>query len=98
MEAGAAPSDPVHQLPEVKSFWEAVERHRPDADKDRLARALEIAALAHEGQTRRSGEAYVTHPIEVAQIIAELRMDDDSIIAALFHDVLEDTEHTKDEL
>jgi len=55
-----------------------------------------FSAEAHEGQRRMSGEAYIFHPLSVAQILAEMRMDHRSIIAALLHDVIEDTKHGKE--
>lgn len=55
-----------------------------------------FSAEAHEGQKRVSGEAYIFHPLSVAQILAEMRMDHRSIIAALLHDVIEDTEHGRE--
>ena len=84
---------------------EAVERHRhlldelvddlcaykPDADTDIVRRSFECAARAHEGQVRRSGEDFIIHPIGVALICAELRLDEQTIAAALLHDVVEDT-------
>ncbi|MGE0001635.1 MAG: bifunctional (p)ppGpp synthetase/guanosine-3',5'-bis(diphosphate) 3'-pyrophosphohydrolase [Fimbriimonadaceae bacterium] len=62
--------------------------------KDRVQRAFELADGAHQGQCRKSGEPYILHPIEVAQIVADLHMDADSVVAALLHDVVEDTEVT----
>jgi RelA/SpoT family (p)ppGpp synthetase len=56
-----------------------------------ITAAFFLAEKAHEGQTRRSGEPYITHPIEVARILASMRMDYESIMAAMLHDVLEDT-------
>ncbi len=70
----------------------AVGNSRPDADLEVIRRAGETAIKAHEGQTRKSGEAYILHPFEVAEIVAELGMDQDSIVAAVLHDVLEDTQ------
>jgi len=58
---------------------------------ERIAQAYAFAAQAHEGQTRVSGEPYITHPVAVAGILADLRMDEKTIIAALLHDVIEDT-------
>lgn len=60
--------------------------------------AVEFATHAHEGQYRRSGEPYVTHPIAVAQIIGEMKLDHHAVIAALLHDVIEDTAYTKEDI
>jgi GTP diphosphokinase / guanosine-3',5'-bis(diphosphate) 3'-diphosphatase len=72
-------------------------RH-PDDDVAMLRRAYELAAAAHEGQRRRTGEPYVTHPIAVAQILAEYGLDQATLAAALMHDVVEDTDVTLAEL
>jgi guanosine-3',5'-bis(diphosphate) 3'-pyrophosphohydrolase len=63
-----------------------------------LKAAYEFAAKAHEGQTRKSGEPYIHHPVEVAIILAELKMDLTTLIAALLHDVVEDTSVTLEEV
>ncbi|MBM42987.1 MAG: GTP pyrophosphokinase [Acidobacteria bacterium] len=63
----------------------------PDADTDLLRRAYDFSAIEHAGQTRRSGEPYLTHPLEVASLVADMRMDDVAIAAGLLHDVVEDT-------
>lgn len=60
--------------------------------------AYELAAQAHRTQTRFSGEPYITHPVAVAQILAQMRMDPESIMAAILHDVIEDTDVTKEDL
>jgi len=60
--------------------------------------AMEFATDAHEGQRRKSGEPFVVHPIEVACILAELKMDSDTIIAGLLHDTVEDTEITTEDI
>ncbi|MET0330274.1 MAG: bifunctional (p)ppGpp synthetase/guanosine-3',5'-bis(diphosphate) 3'-pyrophosphohydrolase [Dyella sp.] len=70
----------------------------PPAQIGRVLRAFEVGAQAHEGQTRKSGEPYITHPIEVAGILAELGLDAETIIAAILHDTLEDTELSRAEL
>ena len=62
-----------------------------DADIDLLRRAYEFSALEHQGQVRRSGEAYITHPLEVAALVADMKLDDVAIAAGLLHDVVEDT-------
>lgn len=63
-------------------------------DEDLIAKALNIAIEYHTGQLRASGEQYYNHPIAVAEIIAEMRLDTDSIITALLHDTIEDTKLT----
>ncbi len=65
---------------------------------DRVRRAYEVGAAAHSGQTRKSGEAYITHPVAVAGILADLGLDAETIIAAILHDTLEDTPLTAAEL
>src|SRR5438105_4861074 len=75
-----------------------VEAYNPELDRDLLARAFRFAAAAHEGQQRRSGEAFIRHPWGAAKILAELRQDEQTIAAALLHDVVEDTETEIDEV
>ncbi len=65
---------------------------RPDANIKQIRFAYYIAEMEHAGQVRQSGEAYIMHPLAVSQILADLQMDDDTIIAALLHDVVEDGE------
>ena len=64
----------------------------------RVRRAYEVGARAHEGQTRKSGEPYITHPVAVAGILADLGMDAETIMAAILHDTLEDTAISADDL
>src|SRR5881409_1601012 len=68
-----------------------IEAYNPEVDRELLARAFRFAAAAHEGQQRRSGEAFIHHPWGAAKICAELRLDEQTIAAALLHDVVEDT-------
>lgn len=69
------------------------------ADKIELVkRAFVVARDAHEGQTRSSGEPYITHPVAVAGIIAEMQLDHEAVMAALLHDVIEDTPYTEEQL
>jgi GTP diphosphokinase / guanosine-3',5'-bis(diphosphate) 3'-diphosphatase len=75
-----------------------VAAYNPDVDRDLLRRAFEVAERAHEGQTRRSGEAFIHHPLGVARICAELHLDEQTIAAALLHDVVEDTGAELDEI
>ncbi|MFQ3586263.1 MAG: bifunctional (p)ppGpp synthetase/guanosine-3',5'-bis(diphosphate) 3'-pyrophosphohydrolase [Fimbriimonadaceae bacterium] len=69
-----------------------IREQRPNADLKKIRYAYYVAENAHSGQMRASGEPYINHPLEVAHIVVGLHMDDDSIIAALLHDVLEDVE------
>ncbi|MDO5610855.1 MAG: bifunctional (p)ppGpp synthetase/guanosine-3',5'-bis(diphosphate) 3'-pyrophosphohydrolase [Pseudomonadota bacterium] len=62
-----------------------------DADRAALVRAWEVGAAAHDGQMRKSGEPYITHPVAVAQVLAEQRMDFKALAAAVLHDTIEDT-------
>ena len=70
--------------------------YNPESDTDLLRRAYEFSAVEHAGQLRRSGEEYITHPLEVAWLVAEMRLDDVAIAAGLLHDVVEDTLTTID--
>jgi guanosine-3',5'-bis(diphosphate) 3'-pyrophosphohydrolase len=70
----------------------------PEQHVARVIRAYEVGAVAHEGQTRKSGEPYITHPIAVAGLLAEMGMDAETIIAAILHDTLEDTALSRTEL
>ncbi len=73
---------------------ERVTKYDPEANEDLLNRAYVYAMKAHGTQTRASGEAYFNHPLEVAAILADMRLDDATIAAALLHDTVEDTEST----
>ena len=68
-----------------------VREYNPDADLDLLRKAYIFSAREHRDQVRRSGEPYLVHPLEVAYLLAELRLDTASIVAGLLHDVVEDT-------
>jgi len=63
-----------------------------------ILRAFEVGAKAHEGQTRKTGEPYILHPVAVARILANMRMDYGSVAAAILHDTIEDTPLTRDEI
>jgi GTP diphosphokinase / guanosine-3',5'-bis(diphosphate) 3'-diphosphatase len=75
-----------------------VDGYHPGADLDLIKRAYVYAAHAHDGQTRRSGDPYVVHPLSVASIITDLRLDAPSVCAGLLHDCVEDTSSTVEEL
>jgi GTP diphosphokinase / guanosine-3',5'-bis(diphosphate) 3'-diphosphatase len=70
---------------------DTVRRHHPGADLELLRRAYIFSAVHHKGQTRASGEPYLVHPLEVANVLAEMRMDPTCVAVGLLHDVLEDT-------
>ena len=77
---------------------ERVTRYDPDANEDLLNRAYVYAMKAHGNQKRESGEAYFNHPLEVAAILADMKLDDATIAAALLHDTVEDTGATMEEI
>ena len=79
---------PSYLLAPVKTYLKAVEIKK-------IQKAYTFAFIAHDGQKRKDGSAYISHPVAVAKIIAELKMDHDSICAALMHDVLEDCDVQK---
>jgi guanosine-3',5'-bis(diphosphate) 3'-pyrophosphohydrolase len=78
-----------------------IRNHRaihPKSDLDPVRRAYRIAERAHRGQMRKSGDPYITHPLAVAELCAELGMDTTGLVAALLHDTVEDTQYTLDRL
>ncbi|MBA2378258.1 MAG: bifunctional (p)ppGpp synthetase/guanosine-3',5'-bis(diphosphate) 3'-pyrophosphohydrolase [Blastocatellia bacterium] len=75
----------------IEDVIEKVERNRPNADIDLIRRAYLFSALHHKGQKRASGEPYLVHPLEVADLLAEMRLDEVSVSTGLLHDVVEDT-------
>src|ERR1035437_1526362 len=75
----------------VEELLAEVSAYNPKVDRDLIFRAFEFAAKAHDGQQRRSGEDFINHPFGVAKICAEFRLDEQTISAALLHDVVEDT-------
>jgi GTP diphosphokinase / guanosine-3',5'-bis(diphosphate) 3'-diphosphatase len=87
-----------HREDLVEELIAEVEAYNPDVDKELLRRAFEYAERAHAGQTRRSGEEFIHHPLGVARICAELHLDEQTVAAALLHDVIEDTDSDLEEL
>ncbi|SFL64194.1 GTP pyrophosphokinase [Bradyrhizobium sp. NFR13] len=75
-----------------------VRAYNPNTDEDLLNRAYVYAMVAHGEQTRASGDPYFSHPLEVAAILTDLKLDDATIVAALLHDTIEDTEATRTEI
>ena len=70
----------------------------PASDRERLSDAFEVAEQAHRGVQRRSGEPYITHPVAVTALLAEMRLDADALVAGLLHDTVEDTNVTFDDI
>ncbi|HEY8060108.1 MAG TPA: HD domain-containing protein, partial [Acidimicrobiales bacterium] len=77
---------------EVAPLVAAYRAHHPKAPTATILRAFDVAASAHEGQYRQSGEKYINHPLAVAHIVADIGLDDTTLAAALLHDAVEDTE------
>jgi len=75
----------------IEEICEKVRRNHPQADLNMLRRAYLFSAREHRGQKRASGESYLVHPLEVANILADMRLDDVSVSTGLLHDVVEDT-------
>ncbi|UNX53273.1 bifunctional (p)ppGpp synthetase/guanosine-3',5'-bis(diphosphate) 3'-pyrophosphohydrolase [Georgenia sp. TF02-10] len=84
--------------PAIEPLLRAVRAHHPRADTHLIQRAYEVAERAHRGQTRKSGDPYITHPVAVATILAELGMTPSTLAAALLHDTVEDTGYPLDQL
>ncbi|MGB3748307.1 MAG: bifunctional (p)ppGpp synthetase/guanosine-3',5'-bis(diphosphate) 3'-pyrophosphohydrolase [Rhodanobacter sp.] len=95
--APPAPVDPAAWPPYVQALKERI-AYLPPAQVTQVLRAYEVGAQAHAGQERKSGEPYITHPVAVAGILAELGLDAETIIAAILHDTLEDTELSREAL
>jgi GTP pyrophosphokinase len=85
-------------LATISDILERIQTYSPDADVGRVMNAYLLSAQAHAGQKRKSGEPYLSHPLAVAMILADLRMDVDTIATALLHDALEDNPITKEEM
>ena len=74
-----------------EDLLEKVRAFSPDADLELLRRAYVFSAYEHKGQVRRSGEPYLVHPLQVADLLADMRLDVVAIAAGLLHDIVEDT-------
>ncbi|GAA2064068.1 HD domain-containing protein [Streptomyces cheonanensis] len=93
------PAAPRHRLPDaIEHIAQVHRRHHPGADLDALRRAYLLAESAHRGQLRKSGEPYITHPLAVTLILAELGAETTTLTASLLHDTVEDTEVTLDQV
>jgi guanosine-3',5'-bis(diphosphate) 3'-pyrophosphohydrolase len=82
----------------INQLISKLETYLPPDQVERVQEAYDFAFQAHDGQRRRSGEPYITHPVAVADLLADLRLDAQTLIAAILHDVMEDTPNTKAEI
>ena len=81
----------------IETLIEKIDEYNPEAT-EQVKKAYEFARQLHEGQFRQSGEPYISHPLNVAYILAELHADCDTLCAGLLHDTIEDTDITKEEI
>ncbi|MCI8646672.1 MAG: bifunctional (p)ppGpp synthetase/guanosine-3',5'-bis(diphosphate) 3'-pyrophosphohydrolase [Firmicutes bacterium] len=81
-----------------EEFLQTISGYNPNYDMELVSRAFDKASEMHSGQLRKSGEPYLIHPMAVAEILADLGMDEDTLVAGLLHDVVEDTSYTAEEL
>ncbi len=82
----------------IDHLIDKIKAYSPACDEDKIRSAFELAKNAHGTQKRISGTPYITHPLAVADIVADMKLDTDSVCAALLHDVVEDTEYTRDDI
>lgn len=81
-----------------QEFLDSLLEYNPNYDIEFIGRAFDLATKKHDGQFRKSGEPYIIHPMAVVKILAEFGMDEVTLVAGLLHDVVEDTDYTKEEL
>jgi GTP diphosphokinase / guanosine-3',5'-bis(diphosphate) 3'-diphosphatase len=84
--------------PRFEELLKQVHKNRPSEDIEIIRKAWNFCVLNHDGQLRASGDPYIIHPLEVAEVLAELKMDSTAIAAGLLHDAVEDTEATDEEI
>src|ERR1700744_4602235 len=87
-----------HTAAKFENLLETVRANRPSDDAGAIRKAWEFCLKPHEGQLRASGEPYIIHPLEVAQVLAEMKLDATAIAAGLLHDAVEDTPATNQEI
>jgi len=97
-QAAARVVDSAAQMEALKSGLLRATAYLPDRERSRVSEAFDVAERAHHGDVRRSGEPYITHPVAVAELLAEMLLDADAIIAGLLHDTVEDTSLTFDDV
>lgn len=81
-----------------EEIFDNIRTYNPQSHLEDIDKAIEFSSKAHEGQKRKSGEPYLIHPLEVAKILTQLKMDNNSIMAAILHDTIEDTSVTKEDI
>ena len=82
----------------MRHLIDTLQTYLPQEQIDIVVRAYEFGAEAHEGQTRKTGEPYISHPVAVAQSLAEMYLDSEAIMAAILHDTVEDTDATLEQI
>ncbi len=95
--SGPTPA-PDAEMPDYVRALEAAAGYLPADQRETLIRAWRVGAAAHAGQTRKSGEPYITHPVAAATVLAEQGVDLETLVAAILHDTIEDTPLTRDEI
>ena len=101
MESSSSPlllNEPASLAEASRALETKLETYLPPQKVAAVRRAYEMGAAAHAGQTRKSGEPYITHPLAVAGLLADMKLDGEAVIAALLHDTLEDTSLSRDEI
>ena len=88
----------MNDLLSADDLIDAIKEYNPSTNVDLIEKAYHFGLNAHAGQVRKSGEPFFSHPVQVAKILSELKLDDASIITALLHDTIEDGVATNDEI
>jgi len=86
------PGTSARRTRDIRQLVETLQAYLPEEQVELVLKAYEFGAIAHEGQTRLSGEPYISHPVAVAKMLADMHLDPQTIVAAILHDVVEDTD------
>jgi len=95
---GISEANELEKMIRINDILDKIGEYNPEADLDVVERAYIFSARVHDGQVRLSGEPYLSHPLEVAGILADMKLDAVSVAAGLLHDVIEDTHATPEEI
>ena len=98
LKLSSSPSDPTAIDERFEALLRQVQANRPSEDVSLIRKAWDFCVQHHQGQMRASGEPYVIHPLEVAEVLAEMKLDSTAIAAGLLHDAVEDTPATGEEI